>query len=70
MDRPIELPSFEADTERNGTFLTMTLVIEGTTEKVVQFIMPQMSINHKNVCLKKQKCTLKIVHRVKTIKSV
>jgi hypothetical protein len=39
----------------NGTFFTFPLIIEGTTEKVLQFKMPVKSIYDKNLDFIKQK---------------
>jgi hypothetical protein len=45
-------------------FFTLLLIVEGTTEKVSQFIMPLMSICKKMLCLKKQKYFLNIAERL------
>jgi hypothetical protein len=36
-------------------FFTFSLIIEGTTEKVLQFIMPLKSIYSKNLCFDEEK---------------
>jgi hypothetical protein len=39
--------------------LTLSLFVEGTTEKVSQFIKPLKLIYNKNVCFREQKCIFK-----------
>jgi hypothetical protein len=39
----------------NSTFLAFSLIIEGATEKVLQFIMPLKSIHNKNLGFVEQK---------------
>ncbi len=40
----------------NNPFLKYTLITEGATEKVAQFIMPLKSVYDKNLCFNGQKC--------------
>ncbi len=39
----------------NSTFLAFSLIIEGNTEKVLQFVMPLKSIYNKNLSFVEQK---------------
>jgi hypothetical protein len=43
------------NTEWNSSFLAFSFTIEGSTEKVLQFIMPFKSIYSKNLCVIEQK---------------
>ena len=49
---------------------TFLLIIEGTTEKVVQFIMPLKSIYNRNSGFIEQKCILEKYKKVKKKKSI
>jgi hypothetical protein len=46
---------------------TISLVVEGTTEKVPQFIMPQKVIYNRNVYLNESKCIFEHCRKVKII---
>jgi hypothetical protein len=41
---------------RTAHFFAFPLIIEGTTEKVLQFLMPLVSMYNKNIGFNKQKC--------------
>jgi hypothetical protein len=50
--------------KRNSTFFAFSLIIEGTTEKVLQLIMPPLqSICHQNLGFVEQKITFLILQR-------
>jgi hypothetical protein len=49
------LQHYTVKIERNGTFFVFSLIIEGTTKKVLQFIMPYKSIYNKNLGFIEQK---------------
>ncbi len=46
-----------------------SLSIEGTTEKVLQFLMPLKTIDNKNLSFIEQKCTFEHNREVQTIKN-
>ncbi len=54
--------------EWNSAFFTVSLIVEGTTEKVSQFIMPLVSIYDKMLCLNEQKCIFEHCMKIKPIK--
>jgi hypothetical protein len=54
--------------ERLNSFFILSLIVEGTTEKVSQFIMPLMSIYNKMLRLNEQKCIFKHYRKIKPIK--
>jgi hypothetical protein len=43
------------------------IFVEGTTEKVLQFIMPLKPLINKNICFNKKKCIFKHCQKVKAI---
>jgi hypothetical protein len=47
--------------EWNSMFLTFSHMIEGTSKRVMQFLMPLETICNKNFCLNEQKCLLLIL---------
>jgi hypothetical protein len=51
-------------------FFAFSLIIEGTTEKVLQFIMPLKSIYNKNLGFVEQKYIFEHNKEVQTIKNV
>jgi hypothetical protein len=50
--------------------LKLSLIMEGTTEKVSQFTMLIKSIYNKNVRFDEQKCTLEYFRKVQTINNL
>jgi hypothetical protein len=46
---------FLQNLQLNSTFLAFSLIIEGSTEKVLQFVMPLKSIYNKNLSFAEQK---------------
>ncbi len=46
-------------------FLKLSLIKEGTTEKVSQFLMPLKSILDKGLCFNYQKCIFELYKKVK-----
>jgi hypothetical protein len=40
----------------NSAFLTFSLIVKGTSKKVLQFLMPLEPIYDKNFCFNEQKC--------------
>ncbi len=55
--------------EWNSTFFAFSLMIEGTTEKVLQFIMPLKSSYNKNLGFNEQKCIFEHYKEVQTRKT-
>ncbi len=51
----IEKINFFFISKWNGTFFALSLIIEGTTEKVLQFMMPLKSIYNRNFGFVEQK---------------
>jgi len=47
-----------------------SLIIEGSTEKVLQFIMPLRSINNQNIGFTEKYCIFEHYRRVQTIKDL
>jgi hypothetical protein len=50
-------------------FFAFSLIIEGTTEKVLQFLMPIMSIFYQNLGFNEKKCLFEHNREVQTIKN-
>jgi hypothetical protein len=44
-----------AKSQWNSTFFAFSIIVEGTTEKVLQFIMPLEFLYNKNLCFIEQK---------------
>ncbi len=53
----------------NNKFFEFSLIIEGTTEKVLQFIMRLLSIYNKNLSFIEHKCIFEHYREVQTIKT-
>ncbi len=51
----LNLKTFMVEINGTARFFAFSLIIEGTTEKVLQFTMPLKSINDKNLCFDQQK---------------
>jgi hypothetical protein len=51
----VVIGSFDSNNEWKPTFFALSLIIVGTTEKVLQFIMPLKSIYNKNLGFVEQK---------------
>jgi hypothetical protein len=49
----------------NRRLFKFSLIIDGTTGKVLEFVMPLLSIYSKNICFNEQKCTLIVAERFK-----
>ncbi len=56
--------------EWNSTFFEFSLIIEGSTEKVLQFIMPLKSVYNKNLGFIEHKCIFERYREVQTIKTL
>ncbi len=52
----------------NSAFLTFSLIIEGTTEKVFQFVMPLKAVYNRKFGFIEQKCNFEHCGKVKTRK--
>jgi hypothetical protein len=52
----------------NSTFFAFSLIIEGATEKVLQFTMPLKSIYNKKLGFANKKCIFEHYREVPTIK--
>ncbi len=46
---------FRGKFQWNRAFFTLSLIIEGATEKILQFVLPMKQINNKKFCFDKQK---------------
>ncbi len=44
-----EVGQFTSISQRNSTSFAFSIIVEGTTEKVMQFVMPLKSIYNKNL---------------------
>ncbi len=54
--------------EKKQQDLTLSFIVEGTTEKVSHFIMPLKSIYNRNFCFNQQKYIFEHFGKVKTTK--
>ena len=54
----------------NRTFFAFSLIIEGTTEEVLQFLMTNMSIFNQNLGFNEKKCIFGHYREVRTIKNL
>ncbi len=57
-----------AKSQWNSTFFAFLIIVEGTTEKVLQFIMPLKSIYNKNLGFIEQKCIYEEYAEIQTRK--
>jgi hypothetical protein len=51
----------------NSMFVTLSLIVDGATEKVLQFTMPYKSIYNKDFCFNEDKCIFEHCKKVKTV---
>jgi hypothetical protein len=56
--------------EWNSTFFAFSLIIEGTTEKVLQFILPLKTIYKQNFGFISQKCIFEHYREFQTIRNL
>jgi hypothetical protein len=56
------------DKVTKGTFSRLPLTTEASTEKISQFVMPQKSVNNKNIYFNNKNVLLNTGGKVKTIK--
>jgi len=59
-----------AATQWNSTFFYFSLIIEGTTERVLQFIMPIRSIYNQNIGFIEQILFFELYRRVQTMRNL